>query len=945
MQTVKASDVWGRAVNMSFRTPLGLTLVTALLPTLIGCGSGEASRHGEAARRLTRAPLGGPADAASTTAPSAPTDLRVGDRSRPMNVEGAPLFAWLPHDGPNEIQTAYQISVTRGSDALVVWDSGKVTSSAQAYVAYAGPALASQTSYTWSVRTWDRDDQASPWAARAAFDTGLADAEWGASWIRRESLDADDYTLARQEVSVTGSPVIRARAYVAASHQFELSLNGVVVDRGPCFSYPGEGYYQATDVTAAVSAGQPLAIGVIYHWYGRGQGRPAGERGLLVRLVIEHADGSRQVVVSDGTWRVARAAEWEIGSPLRNSDAGDFSERIDARRARPGWDLPGYAASAPDWSAPIVIGEHPAGVFTHLVGQESRVRQSIATPVSVQTLSDGSVVADFGKVISARPVIHFTAGSAGRSVPILAGYRLLPDGHVSTAPLATQGSNLSLHYIQTDGAQDFRAFTHFAWRYLQLGPPGEALGVGAISAITEHVDVPLERAATFDSSNETLDAVFELVQHSSLHSAAYQFVDTPTREKGQFLADAINISFATMAGYLERDLTRQALAQFANSQARYWPDGRLNAVYPNGDGQRDIPDFTEMYPGWVSRYYLVTGDRGTLAGLYPVLVNIAEYVWRHRNEATGLITDLAGGSGPYQFGIVDWPPSGRFGYDMATSARTTVNILAVDVMRNVASAADVLERPAGEAESYRQRAADLTAAINARLRRADGLYVDGLTAGAAQSPHASQHANSYALAFGLAPTEDQAALADYVASLGMQQGPMTAHWLLQAASATDRVDDVITRLTDSAGPGWANVLSNGGTFTWESWVPTGTESESHGWGARAVVEFIETLLGVRLTSPGAATISIVIPRTTLGAARGSVPLERGAVGVDWQRTASGALSVIVDVPVNVRATVSIPLADGSIHSGAGEGAPEPLTVEAGRALYAVGSGRSQFEVR
>ena len=103
--------------------------------------------------------------------------------------------------------------------------------------------------------------------------------------------------------------------------------------------------------------------------------------------------------------------------------------------------------------------------------------------------------------------------------------------------------------------------------------------------------------ATFHSSNPTLDAVWRLVQHSALDSAQEQFLDTPTREKGQFLADANNESLATMAGFGEQNLTRQALLDFAHSQARYWPDGRLNAVYPNGDGKRDIPDFTERYPG------------------------------------------------------------------------------------------------------------------------------------------------------------------------------------------------------------------------------------------------------------------------------------------------------------------------------------------------------------
>ncbi len=902
-----------------------------ILATLAGCGSAQRP----ASESATQAAAG---------APSAPSELTVGDRTRPLNVEGAPLFGWLPQDGPNELQSAYQLEVSRAGDGAVVWDSGKVASGEQAYVPYGGPALAGQTSYSWRVRTWDRGGLESPWSEPAHFDTGLADSEWGASWIRRESNEPDDYTLARKEIAVAATPVKRARAYVACNHQCELYLNGALVDRGSAFSYPGEGYYQATDVTARVSAGQPLALGVIYHWYGPGQGRPAGERGLLVRLVIEHADGSQQVIVTDDTWRVARAAEWQAGSPQRNGDVGDYVERIDAGQASAGWNLPGYDASGPAWKAPQVIGTHPAGVFTRLVGREARVSATLVSPASITTLPDGSVVADFGKVMSMRPTVHFASGKAGRSVKLLAGYRLQSDGHVSTTKEHTQDTDLSFDYVQTDGAQDFRAFHHVAWRYLQISAPGEALGADAIGAIVEHVDVPPGKAATFESDNAALNAVFELVRHSALHSAAYQFVDTPTREKGQFLADALNISFATMAGYLERDMTQQALLEFASSQARHWPDGRLNAVYPNGDGKRDIPDFTEMYPGWVMRYYLTTGDRALLAQLYPVMVNIAEYVWRYRDATTGLITQLAGGGGPYQYGIVDWPAVGRYGYDMSTIARTTVNIHAVDVMRNSAAAAAALGRPAGESEAFAQRASELTAAINSRLRRPDGIYVDGLREGNVQSEHASQHASSHAIAFGIAPARDRAALANHVAGLGMQQGPMTVHWLLRALSDAERIDDVVTRLTDASGPGFGSVLAKGGTFTWESWTPTGNESESHGWGAMVLVDYMETLLGVRVTSPGAATVAIVPPRTGPGAARGSVPTQRGPVQVDWRR-AGGKLTVMVEVPVNVRATVSLPVSAASTHTGSGEGAPVLQGVEAGRANYQAGSGRSEFTVQ
>jgi alpha-L-rhamnosidase len=907
-----------------------------------GAGSGGASGVAQSGQSAggDAATGGSPAGGSS---PAAPRGLTVSDRARPMNVEGAPLFGWLPQDGPNELQTAYQIVVTSVADKSVVWDSEKVASSAQAYVAYGGPALKNQTSYSWTVRTWDRDDQPSPYAEAAEFDTGIADGEWGASWIRRSSTEADDYTLARKELEVTASPVVRARAYLAATHHAELRLNGVAVDRGTAFAHPGEGYYQATDVTEQITAGKPLVLGVLYHWYGSGQGRPAGERGLLVRLVINHADGTEQVVVTDSSWRVKRATAWQTGSPKRSGDSGDYVERIDGRAATPGWDLPGFDAGA--WDAPQVIGKHPAASFTHLIGQESRVKATLISPVSVETLADGAVVADFGKVMAARPVVHFKAGVAGRSLDILAGYRVLANGHVSTEKLATQGVDMSFRYTQAGGDETFSPFTHLAWRYLQIAAPGEPLGKDAISASLEHTDAPLEQAATFQSSEPTLDEVFLLVQRSALYSGAEQFVDTPTREKGQFLGDAANISFATMSGYAERNLTRQGLQQFANSQKRFWPDGRLNAVYPNGDGARDIPDYTEMYVCWAARYYQMTGDRVLLEQLYPILVKVADYVWKYKNESTGLITNLAGGSGDYQYGIVDWPTSSRDDYDMGTAARTTVNALAVELTRNLASLATALKRPAAEAEKHSQRAADLVVAMNAKLRRADGVYVDGLSASGAQSSHASQHASAYAVAFGVAPAADYAKVATYVAGRGMKMGPMTAHWLLKALSDADQVDAVVTRLTDATGPGWANVLAKGGTFTWETWQPTASESESHGWGSQALVDFVETLLGVRVTSPGAETLAIVIPRTSLGWAKGKVPTQRGMVSVDWKHVDGGGLDVAIDVPVNVRAQVSLPLGAQSTHTASGDGAPSLSGVENERAVYDVGSGHSELQVR
>jgi alpha-L-rhamnosidase len=346
-------------------------------------------------------------------------NLNLADRLVPLNVEGNPQFGWTPNDTDgNEIQTAYEIQVKQANDEVLIWGSGKVQSSAQSFIPYSGTALTSGTSYTWTVRTWDRTDLASPWAATATFDTGLGDGDWKASWIRRTSTEVDDYTLARREVMLGASPIRRARAYVSANHQYELRLNGVKVDRGPAFSYPGEGYYQATDITSQLQAGSPLAIGIVYHWYGAGQGRPAGERGLLGRFVVEHVDGTQEVVVTDGSWHVRRASQWQTGTTVRNllpDDVGDYVEHFDSTQVPDGWDQPGYVDTVSPWTVPQVIGVHPAGVFTHLTGQEPRIVRSTVAPISVKTLSDGAVVADFGMVIPARPDIQFQSGQAGRT--------------------------------------------------------------------------------------------------------------------------------------------------------------------------------------------------------------------------------------------------------------------------------------------------------------------------------------------------------------------------------------------------------------------------------------------------------------------------------------------------------------------------------------------------
>lgn len=843
-------------------------------------------------------------------APRQPTALTVDGMTAPLGVDpDLPAFAWHVADlRRGARQSAYRIVVARrptikADDHDVVWDSGEVASAEQAFVTYTGPRLAADTAYWWTVRTRDAAGVESPFARPTRFATGLRDADWKAMWLRPgpASPGPDEYTYVRKEARLARSPITRAIAYVAAAHQYELWIDGRRVDKGPSFAYPDFQYSQASDVTRDLRAGASNTIGVLHHWYGPGQGRPASLPGLIVHLDVTHRDGSHELVVTDASWR-EHPAEWTQGPP--RNDEGDFVEHLDGRAAPHAWSRSGFDGRA--WTPVAVLGAHPAPPFTHLVGQRTRVVEHVARPRSVRHLADGAYVADYGAVIAAVPAVTFHHGRSGRPIAMHAGYLLDPDGHVSTTH-GTQATDMGYGYVERAGPQVFRPFGYLGFRYFEVDAPGEQLTRTDLTAYARHAAMPAEQAATFHSSDPTLDAVWELGRHSALYGSQEQFVDTPTREKGQFLADAADISQTTMRAFGEQNLTSQALADFARSQARYWPDGRVNAIDPVGGGKRDIPDYTELYPEWVWRYYESTGDRATLARVYPVLVNIANYVARSEDPASGLVTRLPGGGEDYAFGIVDWPPAMRYGYDVATAARTTVNVLAVDTFRKVAETAHALRRD-DEGEGWEQRAQALAAEINVRLTRPDGVYVDGLEPDGAPSLHPSQQANAEALAYGVVPPGRIATVASYTASLDIAMGPMNGLALLRALHAGGRDADLVRILTARDHPGWAHILASGGTYTWETWTPSDTEGDSmsHAWGSTVLVGIQEALLGVTPIDPSFDVFEVRLPAGGLSRASGRVPTVAGPIEVVWSRSRRGRVTIHVTVPPNTHAVVDVP---------------------------------------
>jgi alpha-L-rhamnosidase len=888
--------------------------------------------------------------------PSQPTTLTVDGLAGPIGLAPTDVqFAWHVGDsGRGAAQTAFRVivaSVTvagpRPGATTVVWDSGRVTSGEQAFVAYGGSPLAPDSVYQWTVQTWGAGASGAPsaFARPGTFETGLADSDWRASWIRRIPADPadarDEYTYARKEVMLGSSPIVRARAYVSGDQQYELYVNGTRVGKGGAYSYPDTQYYETLDVTRNLRAGGDNAIGVLYNWQGATKGHPAGAPGAITEISVLHADGSTELVATDGTWRVLRGA-WLPGTQRDlEGDQVDYTENVNGPAQPVGWDQPHFDDSR--WAPVTVIGPATTAPWTHLVSVRTRIVEQPVAAVSLTRLPSGAVVADFGKVYAAVPTVTFHHGVAGRVVTMRAGYLLDETqpgrpvqgqaGQVSTVH-GTQHTDMSYSYVQRGGVETFHPFDYLGFRYLEIDDPGEKLTPRDVVALTRHSAVPDEHAATFSSSDPTVDNVFELGRHSALFTAQEQFVDTPTREKGPWLWDGFNESQTATAAFGEQNLTRKSLLEFAQSQARYWPQGPVNKIYPTGLGALDIAEFTEIFPEWLWQYWMHTGDQSLLTAVYPVLSNLSDYVFRAVDPSTGLVTNL---------------PATDNASPLPVDTRQ--NVLGVNVFRRTGDVATVLGRPPEEISRQRQRQSALAGAINSRLTRPDGVYVDGLEANGTQAPQASQPSNTAAIAYGVVPPATEKTVAGYVATQGMASPPRTAGELLEALALAGRDDAVVTRLTDAKSDGWANILARGGTFTWEVWDPSDAngDSMSHGWGSNVLVEIQQVLLGVRPAEPGYASVAVAPPTAGLVRANGRVPTPRGDVSVSWDRPdrADGTFFLDVSIPPNATASVRVPAVAvrGVTESGrplAAAPGVHSATMDGAYAVVQVGAGTYRF---
>ena len=721
--------------------------------------------------------------------------------------------------------------------------------------------------------------------------------------------------LFRKTFAAEPKKIVSARAYVAGLGYYTFWLNGKRLDDyffQPGFArYDKTAYYTVYDLTEHLAKNNALALELGRGWYGMTTPTLWGETfardwmaepALRVLVTIDYADGTRQTVTSDTSFKTAP------GPTL--VDSVKAGEIYDARMEVVGWNGIDFNDSA--WkNAVVAVGKMPSALpgLTAQLFEPIRIVESVA-PVSIEKIEDeeNAWLIDFGKTMAGNVDIK-VRGEAGKRIRMNYLERKVS---ASGRPRWNNFNAQSTGAFQTDvfipkgGAEEtfIPRYSYKGFRYLRVEGPTEKPTPDQFTAKVINSD--MVQVGDFQSSSELWNKIWKAGRgsiQSNMHSIP---TDCPTWEKLPWTSDSASPYYAMAFNYDLRKLYEKYLQDFADDISA---DGRIRNVVPGSWAKGDDPAWVGSYVNIAWKHYQTYGDVRVLERHFD---NLKLYM-------TTLIKEGETGEKPPLLtkprkALGDWvPPDG--GNIPPEGALIYYNLYFYRYARMMADISKVLGRT-GDATYYSTLAADLKKRFNEHhFDEKDGFYYStNRQFGFRQSPQA------IALAFGLVPPERIPGLVNllvediqtkrdghfWVGILGMEA-------VADALSENGRSDVAYTAHLKDSFPSLGNMIREGATTLWEDYSFKSARSQNHkmyatplGWMARYVAGLsVDGILG---DGPGFRHAMIaphpVPEQITFAELDYDSPVGRYHSG--WRMTDAGIAYDIV-VPPNATATFRLPL--------------------------------------
>ncbi len=476
----------------------------------------------------------------------------------------------------------------------------------------------------------------------------LSPARW--LWYPSGRCLPSTFILFRRAVTLSAKPV-KATGWIAADSRYRLEVNGERVQWGPAPHDPRWPEADPLDLTQLLHEGENV-LGATVLFYGAGDGTwPVGKPGFLFKLELEMANGERQTVVSDDSWRCLLAKAWQPGH-YKRWYLRALQEEFDARQYPYDWSKPGFSVSG-DWLPAMVLeggADKPAlatNFYEYMLDIGSQNADAELRPRSIPMLRENWVpvakLSEQHAIEWLRPPedyfamrvpnafkakrqevaratdpgaweVALTPGeSAGLTFEFtdhVVGWPaftleapagtvvelLVHEAHAPSGPAVLNTHFESwTRFTCREGVNRFETFDFESLRWLQLLIRGEAGKVVVREVGVRRRQFPWPNEPALRTSEPALQRLFE-ASFNTLHNCAQEtLVDGMARERQQYSGDCGHQTHAIYFGFGEKRLPARYLATFSQGLTL---DGYFLDCWPAYDRLARLMERQLQLTGW-----------------------------------------------------------------------------------------------------------------------------------------------------------------------------------------------------------------------------------------------------------------------------------------------------------------------------------------------------------
>ncbi len=752
-----------------------------------------------------------------------------------------------------------------------------------------------------------------------------------AKWIWPESDWWNLYhcfALFRKTFSLPSKPTAKTWFYITADQSYRLYINGKYVTSGPARGFQSHWPYDAVEVSDYLKKGRNLiAIRAYNPGTSNFQYLFQGEAGLLAALEIKE-----HLVLTDETWQTRRQSGIRKDAIPASAQLGFPQEHIDLREEDPAWYLPGEPegtwkspACRPVWNVMpwTTLEERGLPQMNERFWENARVigfqkgtnasgfeavndvtqlrlkegfcfsaHKESAKRIAVPPAKPGqfsSYLIDFGKTVFGCPFLSLAGTSDGEIVDTLFAETIQHD--LRPDFLANSYSHIAFggRMICREGTSEHLFYHPYGFRYMVVTVRGAKQPL-TLNAGLQWKGYPMERKGKFHCSDRVLNKIWETCAWTQQCCSLDAYVDTPWREQAQWWGDARVQGWNTFFLSGDDRLFKRGIRSIASQTL---PNGLTYGHAPTCGHGCILPDFTLIWILTLWDHYWQTGSLEMFQSHRHQVAAALSYFEKQIHPECG----LAGHDRRYWL-FLDWTGLCKENYP------TLLSLWLFETLQKL----EILHRLSGdEAQAIRMRKwhTQLGRDISALLMPG-GLLSDGLSASMEKLPECSIHTQTLALLAQLpginAQTLLQKSLLPFIREETVPAIHPSAYWItyvFQALAERGYGAEVVAYIRRH----WSEMAKHG--TTWENFAPVrGEESFSHAWSAHPLYHLMQTLGGIRQTSPSWKTVQWS-PVFSAQHAEVCIPTPLGTIETYWKKTGKYVETGIA-LPKGMTAEVLLP---------------------------------------